>query len=177
MSFTENFDSDLGNYSNAGTTAAWDGTEGYFAAGCAKLPAAFVKPRIENSTDTHVIVSGDKIYFYYRILGCNDIPDSTDILQMTFEFDVGSDLFPVIEGIDVDVADTGWILYEVDLAGYEGDTLNFIQFMNDISTAIYGSSGRFIYIDTVKVGTAPPDPPITFGFTRSAGGVPGSVMI
>jgi hypothetical protein len=177
LSFTENFDTTLGNYSNGGTSAAWDGTEGYFAAGCAKLPAAFSPPLIQNTTDTHSIVSGNKIYFYYRILGCDDLPDAVNILQMVFGFSGASSLTPVIEGVDVDVADTGWILYEQSLAGYEGDTLDLVHFENAIFTPTYGSTGRFVYIDTVKVGNTPPDPPVSYGYTRSAGGIPGSVMV
>ena len=174
MAFTETFDADTGNYVIS-QSSAYEAALGNFAPGCVRLDEAGASSggRLDSGIgETQVIAATDNFYFNYEITG--PLPAVYVELRVFLFYNVGSDdlTFEI-------TTTTPWTQFSFSLAARDGLTLEGITF--EVLTAIYvgDPSGMSVYIDSITVSdTAPPlAGEVNYGFTRNAGGMPGSVMV
>lgn len=177
MSFSENFDTGTGSYTITAYADGWINTTGYPAAGCCKFALSVVLAQgLQNSVDNLSITTATSFWFYYRVTDGQSLSDSFSILDVDIAFSLGANRSFSLTGADVNTSDTGWVLVEITIpASYIGDEIT------DIFVSI-GSPPSFdlnaaVYVDTFLIDPDPPETSLSYGLGRSAGGIPGAVMI
>ena len=168
--FIEDFALDEGDF-NIANGATWEAAEGN-TPGCLKL--TFL-PGCDSTGGTggDVVVSDGSVKFHYKFVGTDGVP-SPEYLRVTVN--VGGGIVEEIQNLDGD-----WQLYTIDTSAYVGQNVSGIGF--DTNDAPGLDAVGYVLIDNVYFGTItggpedPAAPTIVYDFSRSAGGVPGSIAI
>lgn len=184
MSYDATFDDDLDGYAAGGgyeSAVSWNGSIGNPAAGCVEInaPAAtYNGPGITKSDSFGSFPN--KVWFSYRITGKTGASAGNAVsFNVTAYFGSPSlYLELVIPYEDWATTDTGWIQTYLDIpTPAPGATITslYLNFVNCHVT----SEALIAYIDNVSISTsAPPfEAGATFGYSHSAGGIPGAVLV
>lgn len=146
MSYTENFDSDEGDFVLV-DEVVFDSLVGHPNAGCLRFSPG--TGTATNTTIAHPVVEGDICTFYYRLIDCDELVDISGI----FQFSVDDNDNPLTFAIDtpVETSDTGWLQGEIDLSLYIflGSTIQTINIGGP--PAQEGFAG-FVLVDSIYIG-------------------------
>lgn len=153
MAFTENFDSDTGNYQLSGADATYEAGIGNSAPGCVRLDVTTISVvgSVFNVADSQAIASGDYLYFNYNVVGA---PDANAEIRVSLDY-ADTDTY-VINPLSA----AGWQQFSQSLAARVGQTLEGVAI--ELSVDIDGPFDWYVYIDSIKVGNPPP-PTLTSG--------------
>jgi hypothetical protein len=191
MSFNENFDSGLGSYAitydgvDPPTNGGWVSTQGNPSGGSVQLfynnnyptdkDGVLDNGSTENPTgDTHLVLTGEKLYFNYKVVDWDAVSDTRWIYGEIHFLGFGSEVLqPAPEAGE-------WHQFEFDLASRVGQTVSKIVI--NLAPLDNPHDPYHVFIDTILIDTDPPpftaDTPVsTFDYTHSVGGIPGSIAI
>lgn len=137
--------------------------------GCLKMT---ILPRCEATSpvEPDTVVSDGSLKFNYRFINCEDVNPLFDIVRI--HLDGGR-----VETLPITAtADSGWLLYTLDLSAEAGTDISQIALNTTGSST---PSAGYVLIDNVYLGTITGGPGglPDYALTHSAGGVPGSVLI
>lgn len=174
MAYSEPFNVDEGDFTLTGAPdIAWNATEGNPTGCIESIHASFPAQgggTMTNGSISEVVAAGNVFSFNWRA-NITALSFQGDMITVQISYDEGGGNTETIQQPG-GTGDTGWQTYTYTVLGPDdGKTVGSIQ----IGTLNVWLSGEgTIYIDNVYVGSAPASP---FGYTRNAGGMPGSVMI
>lgn len=149
------FDSDAEGWGGAGS---WTGADGH-GPGCMTGEPSIGSLSI-------AIDAADPVSFWYRVIIPEDGSAGEVILSLLGSGTGGFQIDEIIEVAAVPY-DSGWVK-KSGVGGNTG-TVTALQFNVTLPGAELGDA----YFDTVYVAEAEPD---TYGYTHSAGGIPGAVL-
>jgi hypothetical protein len=164
------FPSDLDGWSPV-LAVAWDAAEGNPAAGCVAFThnVGVDDGGSISINPSYTVVSGDYISFYYRA----NMSANTCFLGYMIDCTVNATGSVNLQVPCTPVGDSGWLIAQASIESLVGETVGNLQILT-INLVLSGTGT--IYVDGVRLGT-PLGPVASWGYTRSAGGIPGSVMV
>lgn len=156
MAYNETFDSGLGTYtitSGLPTDGQWTGSAGNTSAGCVALYYPNDGGSLQNIVGTHTILSGDYIYFNFRVVG------STVSTGSLIEVQAWQGASLLLSQGPLATISSAWQQYALPIGGLG-------SYISKLNIAVYPQANDqtepyTVYIDSIVIG--PDAPPFDSG--------------